>query len=111
MRVHYGSGNVPAHVALGSGKQLPVGGREVAQLRLEAPVYLYAGDHLTIRDWSEQQTLAGAVGGVVADVGDALDPPEVGEHGPALLRELGYSQTEIAGLVARRIVAFPKTAP
>jgi len=39
------------------------------------------------------------------------DPPEVGEHGPALLRELGYSQTEIADLVARRIVAFPKTAP
>jgi selenocysteine-specific elongation factor len=61
VRVHYGSGNVPAHVALGSGKQLPVGGREVAQLRLEAPVYLYAGDHLTVRDWSEQQTLAGAV--------------------------------------------------
>ena len=39
------------------------------------------------------------------------DPPEVGEHGPALLRELGYSQTEIADLVARRIVAFPKTTP
>ena len=61
VRVHYGSGNVPAHVALGSAKQLPVGGREVAQLRLEAPAYLYAGDHLTLRDWSEQQTLAGAV--------------------------------------------------
>src|SRR5687768_9576842 len=64
VRVHYGSGNVPAHVALGNGKELPVGGREVAQLRLEAPVYLYASDHLTIRDWSEQQTLAG---GVVVD--------------------------------------------
>ncbi len=61
VRVHHGSGNVPAHVALGSGKQLAVGGREIAQLRLEAPVYLYAGDHLTVRDWSEQQTLAGAV--------------------------------------------------
>ena len=47
VRVHYGSGNVPAHVALGSGKQLAVGGREIAQLRLEAPVYLFAGDHLT----------------------------------------------------------------
>ena len=40
VRVHYGSGNVPAHVALGSGKQLAVGGRVAAQLRLEAPVYL-----------------------------------------------------------------------
>jgi selenocysteine-specific elongation factor len=61
VRVHYGSGNVPASVALGTGKELPVGGRAIAQLRLEAPVYLWAGDHLTVRDWSEQQTLAGAV--------------------------------------------------
>jgi selenocysteine-specific elongation factor len=61
VRVHFGSGNVPAHVALGTGKELAVGGHVVAQLRLEAPVYLCAGDRLTIRDWSEQQTLAGAV--------------------------------------------------
>ena len=61
VRVHYGSGNVPAHMALGSGKELQVGGRELAQLRLEAPVFLFAGDHLTVRDWSGQQTLAGAV--------------------------------------------------
>ena len=45
VRVHYGSGNVPAHVALGWGKELAVGGRELAQLRLEAPVFLFAGDH------------------------------------------------------------------
>jgi selenocysteine-specific elongation factor len=61
VRVHYGSGNVPAHIALGVGKELAAGERKLAQLRLESPVYLVAGDHLTIRDWSEQQTLAGAV--------------------------------------------------
>jgi selenocysteine-specific elongation factor len=61
VRVHYGSGSVPAHVALGSGKELQVGGREPAQLRLESPVFVFAGDHMTIRDWSGQQTLAGAV--------------------------------------------------
>jgi selenocysteine-specific elongation factor len=61
VRVHYGSGNVPAHVALGAGKELAVGQRQLAQLRLEAPVFLFAGDHLTLRDWSEQQTLAGAI--------------------------------------------------
>jgi selenocysteine-specific elongation factor len=61
VRVHYGSGNVPAHVALSSGKQLAAGGQQIAQLRLEEPVYLHAGDHLALRDWSEQQTLAGAV--------------------------------------------------
>ena len=61
VRVHYGSGNVPAHVALAAGKELPVGEHQLAQLRLESPVFLYAGDRLTIRDWSEQQTLAGAL--------------------------------------------------
>ena len=61
VRVHHGSGNVPAHVALGAGKELAVGQRQLAQLRLEAPVFLFAGDHLTLRDWSEQHTLAGAV--------------------------------------------------
>jgi len=35
------------------------------------------------------------------------DPPRVGEHGPELLRELGCSPEQIAGLVERRIVAFP----
>jgi len=35
------------------------------------------------------------------------DPPLVGEHGAALLRELSYSPDEIAGFVEERIVAFP----
>jgi selenocysteine-specific elongation factor len=61
VRVHYGSGNVPAHVALGTGKELSIGESQLAQLRLEAPVFLFAGDHLTLRDWSEQHTLAGAI--------------------------------------------------
>jgi selenocysteine-specific elongation factor len=61
VRVHYGSGNVAAHVALGVGKELAVGGRQAAQLRLERPVFVFTGDHLTLRDWSEQQTLAGAI--------------------------------------------------
>jgi selenocysteine-specific elongation factor len=60
-RVHYGSGNVPAHIALGAGKELTPGERQLAQLRLESPVFLVAGDYLTLRDWSEQQTLAGAI--------------------------------------------------
>jgi len=60
VRVHHGSGNVPAHVALGAGRELAVGHSQLAQLRLEAPVFLCAGDRLTLRDWSEQHTLAGA---------------------------------------------------
>ena len=43
------------------GKELAVGGRAIAQLRLEAPAFVFAGDHFTVRDWSEQHTLAGAI--------------------------------------------------
>ncbi|MEP7306465.1 MAG: selenocysteine-specific translation elongation factor [Acidobacteriota bacterium] len=61
VRVHHGSGNVAARVALGSGRELAAGGRAVAELRLEGPAFVFAGDHFTVRDWSEQHTLAGAV--------------------------------------------------
>ena len=61
VHVHHGSGNVAARVALGSGKELAAGTRAVAELRLEAPAFVFTGDHFTVRDWSEQQTLAGAV--------------------------------------------------
>jgi len=35
------------------------------------------------------------------------DPPHVGQHGRSLLHELGCSDKDIAGLIERRIVAFP----
>jgi selenocysteine-specific elongation factor len=61
VRVHHGSGNVTARVALATEKELPAGGRALAQLRLEAPAFVFAGDRFTVRDWSEQHTLAGAI--------------------------------------------------
>jgi selenocysteine-specific elongation factor len=61
VRAHHGSGNVAAHVALIAGKQLAAGARGLAQLRLEAPAFVFVGDHFTVRDWSEQHTLAGAI--------------------------------------------------
>ena len=61
VRAHHGSGNVVAHVALATGKELAIGARGLAELRLEAPAFVFAGDRFTIRDWSEQHTLAGAI--------------------------------------------------
>ena len=61
VHVHHGSGNVAARVALGSGKELAPGTRAVAELRLEAPAFVFTGDRFTVRDWSEQHTLAGAL--------------------------------------------------
>ena len=39
----------------------PPARRALAQLRLEAPAFVFAGDRFTVRDWSEQHTLAGAI--------------------------------------------------
>jgi selenocysteine-specific elongation factor len=65
VRAHHGSGDVAARVALGApsaaGKELAVGARSLAQLRLEAPAFVFAGDRFTVRDWSEQHTLAGGI--------------------------------------------------
>lgn len=129
VRVHHGSGSVPAQVVLGSGQELAVGGRVLARLRLEAPVFLFAGDRLTMRDWSGQQTLAGAVvldpdaprrafrsgdrQAWLARVARSLDDPvqllaehvarDVAVRPPAALVKTGFGQEEVDA-AARRLI-------
>ena len=40
-------------------------------------------------------------------LGKRADPPQIGEHGAALLEEIGCSAAEVQSLLERRIVAFP----
>lgn len=61
VRVHHGSANTAARLWLGGVKTLEAGQRALAELRLEHPVFLFAGDRFIVRDWSEQTTLAGGV--------------------------------------------------
>jgi selenocysteine-specific elongation factor len=61
VRVHHGSGNVTAHVTFFAGKSLAAGERALAQLRLETPAFVFAGDRFVVRDWAEQHTLAGGI--------------------------------------------------
>jgi len=61
VRVHHGSGGVPARVAFFTSKKLAAGERALAQLRLEAPAFVFAGDRFVVRDWAEQSTLAGGI--------------------------------------------------
>jgi selenocysteine-specific elongation factor len=61
VRFHLGSGNFPAHVHLHGSPSLLPGGRSLAQLRFESSVFAFAGDRFILRDWPEQQTLAGGV--------------------------------------------------
>jgi selenocysteine-specific elongation factor len=96
VRVHHGSGNIAAHVAIGTGKDLPVGARAVAELRLEAPAFVFAGDRFTVRDWQEQHTLAG---GVVLDPGAARKAFRSRER-IAWLEQLARVIEDPAGLAA-----------
>jgi len=61
VRVHHGSGNVPARVFFHGDEELHAGARAIAQLRFERPVFMFAGDRFVVRDTSEQHTLAGGV--------------------------------------------------
>ena len=63
--IHYGSSNVAAHIFLASGKSLAPGERAAGQLRFEEPSFLFVGDRFIVRDWAEQNTVAG---GIVLDV-------------------------------------------
>ena len=61
VRVHHGSGNFPGIVYFNGVSELSAGEHAIAQLRLDSPVFVFAGDRFIIRDWSEQQTLAGGI--------------------------------------------------
>ena len=61
VNLHHGAGHVPATVQLLDSRGLKPGERALAQLRLEAPVFLFAGDRFVIRDWPERVTLAGGI--------------------------------------------------
>jgi len=61
VRVHMGSGNVPARILFREKKELLPGEQELAELRFEEPVFAAAGDRFIIRDWPEQATLAGGL--------------------------------------------------
>jgi selenocysteine-specific elongation factor len=71
VRVHHGSGNTPARVLLLDGGELLPGQRALAQLRLERPIFGFAGDRFIVRDWAEQATLAGGL---------ILEPESVRRH-------------------------------
>ena len=60
-RVHHGSANVGAKVLFLSQKELSGGEKALAQIRLEASLFVFAGDRLVLRDAAGQNTLAGGI--------------------------------------------------
>jgi selenocysteine-specific elongation factor len=61
VRVHHGSCNVAARVSFYEGEDLAAGEHALAQLRLEKPSFIFACDRFIMRDWAEQNTLAGGI--------------------------------------------------
>ncbi len=61
VQAHHGSGTVAARVAFREDTDLAAGERAVAQLRLEAPAFVFAGDRFILRDWAERITLGGGI--------------------------------------------------
>jgi selenocysteine-specific elongation factor len=59
--VHHGTSRIVAKMVLPRNKLLEPGKKEIAQLRLESPIFAFAGDRFVIRDPSEQHTLAGGM--------------------------------------------------
>jgi selenocysteine-specific elongation factor len=61
VHAHHGSGTVAARMAFRGEKNLGAGECAVAQLRLESPAFVFAGDRFILRDWSERATLGGGM--------------------------------------------------
>jgi selenocysteine-specific elongation factor len=100
VRVHHGSCNVAARVAFYQNKDLAAGENALAQLQLEKPSLVFAGDRFIVRDWAEQNTLAG---GVVLDP-DASRQLFRNEAQLRLLGERGKSPEDVLSFVASQVM-------
>jgi selenocysteine-specific elongation factor len=69
VRLHLGTGHWNARLTLLEGGELAPGGQAIARLRVDAPVFAFAGDRFILRDGSERATLAG---GIVLDPAPVL---------------------------------------
>jgi selenocysteine-specific elongation factor len=59
VKVHHAAAEIPGRIVLLSDKELSPGGRDFAQLVLERPLAMAAGDPFVIRDTSSQRTIGG----------------------------------------------------
>ena len=107
VRVHHGSTNLRAKVVFLRQKELPPGEQALAQLRLEANAFVFAGDRFVLRDSAGQNTLAG---GVVLDP----DPGRKAFRSEArvnFLRQRAESPGHVASFVASQIARDQAVRP
>jgi len=100
VHAHHGSGTVAARVAFCDDITLNPGERSVAQLRLESPAFVFAGDRLILRDWSERATLGG---GLVLDP-DGNRKAFRSEPRMKLLATRAASPEDVTAFVASQVI-------
>jgi selenocysteine-specific elongation factor len=59
--VHHGTSRVEAKIAFLENNSLERGKKALAQIRLASPIFAFVGDHLVVRDPSQQHTIAGGI--------------------------------------------------
>jgi selenocysteine-specific elongation factor len=99
VHVHHGSANVRAKVVFSPRKELAPGEQALAQLRLEANVFVFAGDRFVLRDSAGRNTLAG---GVVLDP-DSRRRSFRSEARLSFLRQRAESPSESISFVSSQI--------
>lgn len=99
VHVHHGSGNTAARIAFHNREDLAPGERALAQLRVEAPAFVFAGDRFVLRDWSEHSTLGG---GIVLDP-DASQRLFHSEARSRFLSPRAQAPDDAAGFVASQV--------
>ena len=99
VRIHLGSANFAARVALFGTGLLEAGQQALAEFRLERPLFAFVGDRFIVRDWSEQATLAG---GVILDA-DADRKKFRTESQRMLLEQRAGSPNDIATLALSQL--------
>jgi selenocysteine-specific elongation factor len=107
IRVHHGCANVRGKLAFLADKKLTAGERALAQLRLEASIFVFAGDRFVLRDSSGQNTLAG---GIVLDP----DPNQKlfrDDASVSFLRQRAESPNEASSFAASQLASEHAVRP
>jgi selenocysteine-specific elongation factor len=100
VRVHHGSANVLAKVLFLSKKELSSGEKALAQIRLNASMFVFTGDRFVLRDAAGQNTLAG---GIVLD-SDPRRKMLRSESRLSFLRQRSESAADAVSFVCSQIV-------
>lgn len=61
IRFHHFSATISGKVLFFENTDLKKGQKEIAEIRLDRPIYTFAGDRFVLRDWSKQFTIGGGV--------------------------------------------------